>query len=126
MKDIPVNELRINDFILDDENNIVKIEQISGDNIHCFTQVSKSTEKLNRVIYSSNIFAIPLTKSILLKCGFKFDCDLKKSLVNTGIWFNIDNMEATYLSQKLIRIKYVHQLQNLYFALTGKELQVNL
>jgi hypothetical protein len=33
-------------------------------------------------------------------------------------------MEATYLSQKLRKINYVHELQNLYFAITGEELTI--
>jgi hypothetical protein len=65
---------------------------------------------------------IELTFDWLLKFGFKQDSDLKNSFCRFGIWFNKNNMEATYLSQKLIKIKYVHQLQNLFFSLVGEEL----
>lgn len=73
-----------------------------------------------------SIKPIPLTEELLLKCGFKRDSDLKNSLCKFGIWFNVKNMEATYLSQKLIKINYLHQLQNLYWCLTGEELEINM
>lgn len=40
----------------------------------------------------------------------------------------VDNLEWYFLSSREynIRIKYVHQLQNLYFALTGKELKCDI
>jgi hypothetical protein len=72
------------------------------------------------------IYPIPLTEEILLRCGFKHDCDLINMLCKNGIWFNRKNMEASFLSSKLIKIKYLHQLQNICYALTGEELQVNL
>lgn len=83
---------------------------------------------------------IPLTEERLKELGFEYDEDkeycsndllylesrnedkyldkkVKELLKDSfGVWFNSDN-------SKFIReVKYVHQLQNLYYALTGKEL----
>lgn len=41
-------------------------------------------------------------------------------LTDYGFAYYIDKND----NQPLISIKYVHQLQNLYFALTGKELTI--
>ena len=69
---------------------------------------------------------IQLTEEWLLKFGFKEDgtrpdwCDLLSS-------YNIGNDKIQYLrneSWKCLKIRYVHQLQNLYFALTGQELTI--
>ena len=59
---------------------------------------------------------IPLTEEWLLKFGFIWDGDIKilKGYLNDYV---DGNGEA--------RLKYVHQLQNLYFALTGEELKPN-
>lgn len=84
----------------------------------------KNTISNDYVCDISEIELIPLTVDWLLKFGFKQDSDLKNSLVKNGIWFNRNNMECTYLSQKLIKIEYVHQLQNLYLDLTGEELTI--
>ena len=91
---------------------------------------------------SFNYEPIPLTEEILLKCGFKilkheFDSTfysinildtvvyLRPSYLSGFYWgFMLDKLEAEINDCK--RIEHVHQLQNLYFALTGKELEINL
>jgi hypothetical protein len=65
---------------------------------------------------------IPLTEEWLLKFGFEITNNFQtKDRFQTHkqdgiIWF-----EYGYIS---IELKYVHQLQNLYFALTGEELTI--
>jgi hypothetical protein len=107
------NELRIGNFILLTKDNFYtsKIYQLSGFDI-C---------KLDE----SNCFdakPIPLTEEWLLKFG----------IINRQIWvFEIfgDNKRGFHISSESgewIFIEHVHQLQNLYFALTGEELIVDL
>jgi len=78
---------------------------------------------------------IPLTEEWLLKAGFE------KSFKN-DYWYSIrigdkrllisilGNIEIEKWDRTMIGFlsicEYVHQLQNLYFALTGEELQINL
>jgi hypothetical protein len=71
---------------------------------------------------------IPLTEDILLKCGFEcFEFDngqpnqyrFKSRLIVIR-----DNVFVDYGSS--VKILYIHQLQNLYFALTGEELNIIL
>jgi hypothetical protein len=65
---------------------------------------------------------IPLTEGWLKKLGFE------KAL--NGWWDETENWCCNnndfYLGAKmfLAKVDYVHQLQNLYFALTGKELTI--
>ena len=119
-------ELRIGNLIQweDDSNDIVQVTGISFDHDEYFVSYKETTRNEKGDALLSEFIPIPLTEEWLIKFGFKQDSDLKNSLCKNGIWFNKVNMEATYLSQKLIKIKYVHQLQNLYFALTGEELKV--
>jgi hypothetical protein len=73
---------------------------------------------------------IPLTEELLLKFGFKINMD--NFDWNAGIGTNcIDDFELSlrytdnvgwFYKSKCTPIKYVHQLQNLYFAITNKEL----
>jgi hypothetical protein len=71
---------------------------------------------------------IPLTEEWLVKFRFVKEIDdlyldLSSSFL---IWFNDDEF-LHYKSNQLetiCSIKYVHQLQNLYFALTGEELTI--
>lgn len=86
--------------------------------------------------YSQNEFnSIPLTHEILMKCGFKkvykseytfvFDCETNSKF---GSRWNLVNRQfsISYENIPFYNIKYVHQLQNLYFVLTGEELNINL
>lgn len=72
--------------------------------------------------------SIPLTEEWLLKFGFK--------KIEGTLYFNIGSIEigTTAYGKRFyiqigsenvtLNIKYVHQLQNLYFCLTGAELSV--
>ena len=73
----------------------------------------------------------PLTEEWLLRFGFDHHYDLgKRKFMNiktlTIETNSSENFPVYYTTQKIIicYIKYVHQLQNLYFALTGEELVV--
>ena len=65
---------------------------------------------------------IALTEEILLKCGFKkaFEGGTLLYLNN----FNVSRLDYIYWSN--VKLTYLNQLQNLYFALTNEELQINL
>ena len=72
---------------------------------------------------------IPLTEEYLLKFGFYWD-NKKVYLCKNEIPFRIrysHNQITIFQHQKdvtITSIEYVHQLQNIYFALTGKELEI--
>jgi hypothetical protein len=70
----------------------------------------------------SAIEPIPLTEEWLLKFGFEKEGGwFKKKRL---LLFNIRNMYFTTPSKDIVSVDVttVHQLQNLYFALTGEEL----
>jgi hypothetical protein len=77
---------------------------------------------------------IPLTPEILEKAGFKWDANLQQYLNDkdtAGILINVDKGTGSnfYVEfyYSFLHIKHLHQLlQNLYFALTGDELEINL
>lgn len=80
-----------------------------------------------------NLEPIPLTEEWLLKFGFEeFEYHIKNNLIWYKKWplpiFYGSNGFEKYLIHDLggrfVVLKYVHQLQNLYFALTGEELKL--
>ena len=104
-------ELRINNYVYIGINNFVMhLNEEDYENLVIF----KTWDRLN---------PIPLTEEWLIKLDFnKFpgsyplfnkDNFWACELINVG-FLKIEHLELT--------IKYVHQLQNLYFALTGEEL----
>jgi hypothetical protein len=103
---INANELRLNNWILDEENNPFQVTSAFYQFLEINSEICKPIE---------------LTEEILLKCGF--EKKEEKVYVNKNItiykfgdlyWFDLQN-EAIY-------ILTLNQLQNLYFALTNKEL----
>jgi hypothetical protein len=125
---ITANELRYGNkllFIIDDVVTFKNITEFREDGIYWIKTVEPKIEAK-----SFHFKPIPLTEEWLLKLG----------LEKIGIWtFSLNlagNLDLIYyLGEKgwsiglksysdFSNLKYVHQLQNLYFALTGKELTI--
>tara|TARA_R110000868_G_scaffold256359_2_gene513078 strand:+ start:510 stop:872 length:363 start_codon:yes stop_codon:yes gene_type:complete len=117
-----VKELRLGNWVnfkFSDSNSNVMI---------CHNDL-KNFERNIRIGEFNNIYKpIPLTEEWLLRFGFrdlgygeweKGDIILDNEYTDKGIW----NIRET-VSHLSIDVKYVHQLQNLYFALTGEELTI--
>ena len=112
------SELRIGNYILDNDDNV---NEVDSDLIH-YIDCCDNNE--------SGFEPIPLTEEWLVKFGVLegfgiglyhinindiniLMIDLKGGFADIG-----DEVTLKY------NIKYVHQLQNLYFALTGEELTI--
>ena len=111
------NELRIGNYIGQD-GNILIVEKIDiQNNIGCSLFEKAKGQHVN----SGNKYFIPLTEEWLLKLGF-YECH--------G-WYRKNNLEIykvknyLYIPRFNIGLEHVHQIQNLYFALTGEELTIN-
>lgn len=122
-------ELRIGNLVQDRKGNICKVEALEKDDIKAYAGA----------LTSLPLEPIPLTKEWLERFGFNYrlgnngnlPCYKKQfnsknitiarwkihdiDLVDYQIW--IDTLDIT-------KINYVHQIQNLYFSLTGKELEL--
>ena len=97
---------------------------VIGNNVVKVGFGKNKTDKISNSIY---ILGVPLTEEWLVK----FDLIKVKDIDDFSIWMFRD-IPFTYeterhfimLDNKIIaNCKYVHQLQNLYFALTGEELK---
>jgi hypothetical protein len=79
----------------------------------------------------SELRPIPLTPEILEKCGFDENCSYykKDNVEIVKIYDSKIGDHYHFCPDKTISFgyfQYIHQLQNLYFALTGEELNVQL
>ena len=81
---------------------------------------------------SLSILGIPLTPEIFYNSGFdEKNTKWRKLLKNGKVSIDMSHYGQTtfwycYGNHGVIGLDYVHQLQNLYFALTGKELNIEL
>jgi hypothetical protein len=112
---IKANELRIGNWVIDSQGNYYK------------WQVYDWTIDDNQ-----DVEPIPLSPEILEKAGFEkvnhvagysFYYLKKKGIPAIAVYERRIEING---SANLFHIKHLHQLQNLYFALTGEELSIEL
>lgn len=114
---LKANELRI--------GNVIRLQHLTQPLI--VEMISNDEVATNRsFLFISAYEAIPLTEEILLNCGFgKKNYSMMCHIYSNGK-FEIQNNFTIYFQSKWIKLECLHQLQNLYFALTGEELIINL
>jgi len=82
--------------------------------------------------FVEDLEGIPLTEEILIKAGFINTSSgyYSNGKIEIGYTTTDDWLEYEYISitgqTEMTALKYVHQLQNLYYALTNEELVINL
>jgi hypothetical protein len=128
-------ELRIGNYVNNEQRTEI-IDGIDQYRVQCHLLSDKSRETLYEVPLGL-IKPIPLTEEWLLKFGFEYieevdvftlgDFSIRSYLrINSGwsiYWCDEANLKLSYILNDLTNL---HQLQNLYFALTGEELQTTL
>lgn len=127
---IQANELRIGNWVTFDEDGfdqMVKVVEVSEND---FRAEGDQVYPPYDTVYEP----IPLTPEILEKCGFVLR-PMRQSIWVHGVlqlWMGNNSRKIAYLyngdSAEYIpnTVTSLHQLQNLYFALTGQELNVQL
>lgn len=103
------SELRIGNFVLVKDRDNFSF-QVNEDSISNF---AKGNLEIRHV---------PLTEEWLLKFGFNKNNMMGETNFNKGGLYISDDFIFVYYHGNRVYLKYVHQLQNLYFALTGDEL----
>jgi len=127
-----LQELRIGNHVLDEDGYVVKVQKIEVNRF-----VSVSSENIE---YPSNVYGIEIYEML-----FEEHPDFKKDSQG-NYWINLQTHYLKFIYTKeywypvyvqipelssedeqqvgLKRIKYIHELQNLYFVLTGDELEL--
>lgn len=130
------NELRLGNLVIY-RNQIVKTTGLHYDMFECGNPNDENWMCTGKL---SEVQPIELTKEILLKIGFEkhdesmniYAFENERSVVvyvpNRRL-LRIEGVENDVLVDRNIRlnnVEYLHQLQNAYYLLTGKELEVEL
>lgn len=115
-----IKELRIGNYVhIPDTNQDVPISAIS-----IFANSICVNLNMLEPLQLEQIEPIPLTKSILLKCGF-IELPAWNELILNGFRAEFRNNKIIWFYPD-IEIVYLHKLQNVYFALKGEELEVKI
>ena len=111
MQEVKAGELRKGNLV--SQGEIIELKHYSA-RIK-YTSDKERTALINYV----DLIPISLTEEVLLNCDITapiFKSNFSKDIGGYFIW----------VGGFKVYIKYLHQLQNLYFALTSKELTINL
>jgi hypothetical protein len=133
-----VKQLRLGNLILPTFSEIPRI--VKGISIH-FLWINNDMEHTIGPYEIEDFRFIPLTEEWLIKFGFGYNRITKRRYIEyyrlgdsnqsvlfvgkdkqIGFWYGVQN--HTLDTVAINSVQYVHQLQNLYFALTGKELTI--
>ncbi|MDR1582262.1 MAG: hypothetical protein LBS55_03225 [Prevotellaceae bacterium] len=119
-------EVRIGNWVYINNRHLMKVSSISIDSgIMCIAHVPEN-----------NCYPIPLNRDIILQCGFgevgmyenvyhkdniriHFDKNCKDDETGTVLFIVYNDDESIFRKE----VSSLHQFQNLYFALFGKELE---
>ncbi len=120
---IKANELRIGNYIFYRGEILEEVSSIFCEDL--FDRINDLDE--------SNYDAIPLTEEWLMKLGFDIIRTLEKGanpilgiFVTSISLKTVPNFKITFSGslEYEVGVKYVHQLQNLVFVMTGEELTI--
>ena len=113
--------------------DVVDVKGVSVIDNSSENKISISTRSFDGCVEYEKIQPIPLTEEILLNFGFYFEEGFYCLRINNTAFMTIIlhgsyvNYELSNFRQKIVfsrgEFSGVHQLQNLYFALTGEELK---
>lgn len=124
-----IKDLRIGNYVKDHLGRNLKVLGLKDDNVHLLLS-NKCKVRYN----IKTIQPIKLTEDILLNLGFSHffnDDEYSDWYWFLGSFCLIGKDESNdwnfrHNTYSNCYVNYIHQFQNLYFALTNKELEINL
>lgn len=126
MENVKSKDLRIGNLLHDRENRLCKVEEIKEDYFYAPAIKGGMTGLPNNVIH--------ITPAWLLRFGFEKETEVIDGMNSYDYYLEIGNtsfncewttrgtLDFVYLEGFDIKVLFVHELQNLHFAITGEEL----
>jgi len=120
-------ELRIGNFVLV-EGDLQQISMINSTTVNTVDGELNSMQSVSELSLE-NVQPVPLTDDVLKQCGFVYHDYFKFwQLITTGIRSEMDvnsDYDVIDFSRRPIfkKLRFLHQLQNTYFMLKGRELE---
>jgi hypothetical protein len=140
-------DLRFGNKVFNQKGEVITVQQILSNTVVYDTQlnVNRQTSKVSggynysysmqvvevvKEVDLQEIEPIQLTPKILEKCGFRNyvreEWILSYGNTHTDFEFTGDGLKLRHHTPCRVGIKYVHQLQNFFYAIAGLELEVDL
>lgn len=130
---LETKELRIGNLIYDDFNEVHRVERIESNDFNTYNGDGDAKVIFSKIIGKKGFYQcdevspIPLTEKWLLTFNSKkiiSEYPNSYSLNFFNIVYFKNDSRVLINGIAIVTVKYVHELQNLYFALTGEELEL--
>ena len=118
-----VNELRVGNFVWEEYGGLYEVININSEGFG-YVDLRKPTFKCIGRYEIGSVKPIALTEEWLVKFGFEKDDTIWIKHPIYGLLEKNGRFFVELGETGGIYVKYIHQLQNLYFALTGEELKL--
>ena len=141
-------ELRYGNKVYNKRGEVITVQQILGTSIAYDTTLNVNRRQLAKVSGAYNesyttyvvetvkeaglqdLEPVKLTPQVLEKCGFRnFVRDewiVSHGNEHTDFLFSEEGLRLRHTTSTRVPIRYVHQLQNFYYAIAGQELEIDL
>ena len=128
---ITVQQIHCNTIVYDTAINVTRrqLSKVSG----FYNNATSYTTQVMEMVKEAElreIEPIALTPKILESCGFRnFVRDewiVTYGNTHTDFEFTENGLQLRHPSPSRVGIRYLHQLQNFFYAIAGQELEVNL
>ncbi len=117
--ELKIKDLRIGNYV----SGMFEIEKIEGIYLSFVNTDGRNHAPLQQ------IKPIPITEEWLLKLGFEYNSFSLLYSNRKQSEYDIQIIDDTFVIHKygeeIVTLKYIHELQNLFFALTKNELKIN-
>ena len=118
---IKSNELRIGNWVQDEHGDIMFVYRIWQDGVELSAD---ATGKDDIDYQDKELFGIPLSVDFLVKNKYKNTNGLGNDLYSIKHYTVMARFDKFQINGVRYEVKYIHQLQNIHFILTGKELPI--
>jgi hypothetical protein len=132
---IQASDLKVNNWVKrNDMDGVFTVRSISLDQLQHIALIDHDYEK--NVHYAcectlSELEPIKISEDMLIQSGFEWDGEYyshpvlsEKFVIYEGE--NADEYRIHFTHRKYVSLYYLHQLQNIYYYLTGQELQIKI
>ncbi len=125
-----IQELRIGNLVTF-QGQVMRVLSLSENKVT--VRDKHENHRITLIAHANDIKAIKITKNWALRLGFYKDSNMLFSKVTKSIVFTLkfDIKDDTFYAYEYrglflphIKVQHIHQLQNLLFTLTGKELEI--
>ena len=123
-----IQELRIGNYLNEKSNGIARVVSITEQGKNEF-KIGVIVKPFNNYTLSNPILSpIEISEELLLKCGFEYFKEAGYCDKNNIIYQTNDGWELLIncIDRCSENIKYLHELQNINYAIFKEELKVNL